>query len=240
MACGGTPNQVFLTALARSFFQVDDDDDDEETLSPTRFHPTNDNQLTMPKKENVTDYNVGVDDDDDDAHSESSRGSIVIRPAAVTSLRNSHESSFTTSDLNRSINEDHGYTLPPPPPPDLPESSSASSSLSLGRITTSSSLSFSHPSPSAAVTSGSQSLRFLPSPSTGVGVTTYSRCGEDDGVVRNNATLTGSDVVITGNDVITGWSSTSSSVENRRRILSPARRSNVLKPKTPKPRTLHF
>ena len=112
VACGGTPNQAFLTALARSFF-----------LDSSPDQP-------IPKSTEDVAREPGDDDDDDDVevHLQEPAGPSCGRSASVMTIRSE---ALTTSDLNRSISSDHGYTLPPHHHPS--PSTRAASRLSLAR-----------------------------------------------------------------------------------------------------------
>lgn len=147
MSCGGTPNQLLLTALAKSFFSSPNETDNLDHLAQ------------QPKK---TDDAEEVDDEGVGADSSSQPFSVPSRSSSSLTIRS--DALLNTSDLNRSISEDHGYTLPPASHPASSQFPSSSSSLlprsfaspSTLRTNSSSSSFFTRLSPSVTLSSNSR------------------------------------------------------------------------------------
>ena len=142
MSCGGTPNQLLLTALAKSFF----------SSSPNKL------DSALPKI--VDDGDADAEVKDEGVGGGSQPFSVPSRCSSSLTIRSDL---MNTSDLNRSISEDHGYTLPPSSHPksasQIPSSSSSSllprtfASPSTMRTNSSSSSFFTYLSPSVSLPS---------------------------------------------------------------------------------------
>jgi len=181
---------VFLTALARSFFL---------DASP---------QHHVPKKTEA----FKLERDEEDVDVEDDAGPTYGRSASAMTIRSD---ALTTSDLNRSISEDHGYTLPPNHPsyphrsPSLPPSHP----------------SYPHPSPSTRAASRLSLARLPRSPSVG---SSGHPASPPRGVTHDAGG---------GMDVKVEWSPDVS-----RRSHSPPKQSASLYASVaaPRPRTLYF